>query len=564
MVPEESWDWRIFEEKEMKSMLIRSFVFSMILSCVILGQTPKGPGKVDESFLDKYMSSRITSASPGVVIGVIKNGKLIVKEAYGYADVGRKKPLSDKDVFNLASLTKQFTAMCILLLEESGKLSTSDDIRKFLPEFPSYDRVITIDNLLHHTSGIKDYVMLLSLSGNDIWSEVSTQKVLKLLAKQKTLNFNPGTQFSYSNSGYFLLGEIIRRVSGEPVSVFAYQNIFKPLGMSKTFYRDEAKKRPPFIPSNYERVGDSLFQERKVSTTVVGSTGLYSTLEDFTKWDANLYANKLGKGKQEIIDKFLRRGQLSTGKDINYGTGIFVGTYKNQVFYFHTGLFGGFRTWYYRFPDQKSSVIIFSNGNDLITNGMDIVDIALFNIKIEEKEFTNPPAKVDFSEEAYLGVFDYTQGNYSTIGTRNNQLNFQVSGQPFLGLIQIGKDEFLTSDRKLKLTFTEPENGVFSKILFQRAGSNKVDTLFRYTKQFEISTIGPFYSDELGSEIIFKGSSNKIQAVCAGKVVGEFYQTDNDTYIGDGSTITLSRENNSINGFIFNSSRTKNIGFRRK
>lgn len=294
---------------------ILQLVFVFLLHCPgIYSQSLNSSLSFNQQVLDQYILKRITSTSPGIVVGLIRKDEFLMKKAYGYQHVKQSRHLSEKNVFNMASLTKQFTAMCILLLEESGKLSTSDDIRKYLSEFPVYDTVITIDNLLHHTSGIKDYVMLMNLSGNDIWSEKSMDKVYKLLASQQTLNFRPGSQFSYSNSGYFLLGEIIRRVSGESISVFAEKKLFKPLGMSQTFYCDDADRSMKLTPLNYERLGYSVFREQQISTTIVGSTGLYSTLDDFAKWDANFYLNKLGKGKQDMIDKFFTKGHLSNGK----------------------------------------------------------------------------------------------------------------------------------------------------------------------------------------------------------------------------------------------------------
>lgn len=533
-----------------------SFIYSQQLSSTIV---------VNRTELNKYLHEHTSTLSPGVAVGILQDGNLIFKEAYGFDDISTKKPLSVNSCFNMASLTKQFTAMCILLLEESGKLATSDDIRKYLPEFPEYDTVITIDNLLHHTSGIKDYVMLLQLSGNDIWSEASTKKVFELLGNQKSLNFQPGSQFSYSNSNYFLLGEIIRRVSGLTLSRFASKYIFKPLGMYKTFYLDEPTEHSTYqIPLNYERVGDSIFNERTISTLVVGSTGLYTTMEDFAKWDDNLYVNQLGKGKQEMIDKLFKRGRLSNGKEISYGAGIFVGTYKGQPFYFHTGLFGGFHTYYYRLPKEKTSMVIFSNGNDIISNGLDILDILLFGAKIDNKEFTDKPVSFNGESTPYEGFFDYTQGNYTTIQSVKKQIRFQVSGQPYMSLIPVDKDVFLTSGRKLKLSFIDPEDGIFTKTLFQRAGSNRIDTLFRIKKPKDVFTGGTYFSKELRSEIKLQVKNDLIQMVCQGNLIAEFLQSKEGLLIGDGSTIQLIRDEQNTNIFVFNSSRTKNIVFIQK
>lgn len=270
-------------------------------------------------------------------------------------------PITPKSVFSIASISKQFTAMSILLLSKQGKLSLDDEIQKYLPEIPRYQSPITIRHLIHHTSGIRNFIELAELAGmrhEDV--HMTDDDVLGLIARQKELNFKPGEEYVYSNSGYFLLGLIVKRVSGKSLRKFAEENIFKPLGMNNTYFHDDrnlvVKNRATgYLPSG--NGGSALAIDNDES---VGAKGLYTSVEDLFLWDQNFYNNKLGGGP-DLISEQLSTGKLNNGEKVNYAFGLQVGKYKGFNTIGHGGGFSGFQSHMYRFTEQNFSVICLCN-----------------------------------------------------------------------------------------------------------------------------------------------------------------------------------------------------------
>ena len=298
--------------------------------------------------------------SPGCALGVIQNGALVYKRGYGMANLDYNLPLSAASVFYIASTSKQFTAASIALLVKQGKISLDDPLRKHVPELPDLYDPITVRHLVHHTSGIRDYLTLMPMASLRIEDVYSDDDFLGLLARQKELNFRPGEQFLYSNSGYVLLAIIVKRASGKSLAQFAEENIFKPLGMNSTRFRDDRtiivknratgySSRPSggfsTVVSNFDRVGDG---------------GLLSSVEDLALWDQNLYENKLAGGT-DLIPQLLTVGTLTNGKKLTYAFGLMAGEYKGLKTVGHGGSFFGYRTDMIRFPEQRFSVICLCN-----------------------------------------------------------------------------------------------------------------------------------------------------------------------------------------------------------
>ena len=311
--------------------------------------------------VDKLFAQWNKPDSPGCALGIVKDGRLIYKRGYGMANLDYNIPISPKSVFQIASISKQFTAMSILLLAKQGKLSLDDDIQRYLPDLPRYQSPITIRHLIHHTSGIRNFIELAELAGmRHEDAHLTDDDFLGLIARQKELNFKPGEEYVYSNSGYFLLGLIVKRVSGKSLRKFAEENIFKPLGMNNTHFHDDrnlvVKNRATgYLPSG--NGGSALAIDNDES---VGAKGLYTSVEDLFLWDQNFYNNKLGGGP-DLISEQLSTGKLNNGEKVNYAFGLQVGTYKGFKTIGHGGGFSGFQAYMYRFPEQNFSVICLCN-----------------------------------------------------------------------------------------------------------------------------------------------------------------------------------------------------------
>jgi len=306
--------------------------------------------------IDSILSSFNDPSIPATEIAIIKSGKIIYNKGLGSADIEKKVPSTLETNFNIASNSKQFVAMCIMLLEESGKLFRTDDIRKYIPEMPVYDTAISINNLIYHTSGIRDYLELQGIMCKQ--GDFNQKSNLKLIAKQQHLNFEPGEYHLYSNSNYFLLGLIVERVSGYPLHKFIRDNIFIPLGMKNTFFSEE--KRITNEAKDYRKNSSTYILQENKHPTISGEGGIVSNVNDLLLWDQNFYHNILGNRKQKIVEDMLITGRLNSLENTYYGCALFNIQYKGKQAVLHGGGYHSYSTQILRFPSDSLSIIFLS------------------------------------------------------------------------------------------------------------------------------------------------------------------------------------------------------------
>ena len=311
--------------------------------------------------VDKLFAQWDKADSPGCELAVIKDGQILYKRGYGMANLEHAIRMSPASIMDTGSVSKQFTAMAIALLAEQGLLSLDDDIRKLLPEIPQYESPITIRHLIHHTSGIRDYLTLMSIAGMRDDDHYVDGEVVSLLARQKELNFKPGNEYLYSNSGYFLLSQIVKRASGKTLREFAAENIFKPLGMTRTMFYDDHNEIVKDRAASYVPRRGGGFQIAATTLDMVGDGNVFTCVEDLYLWDQNFYNNKLGKGRPELINQVLTTGTLNSGDKIDYAFGLVIGHYRGLRIVEHGGAFVGYRAMTMRFPDQRFSVVLQCN-----------------------------------------------------------------------------------------------------------------------------------------------------------------------------------------------------------
>lgn len=313
---------------------------------------------VDKTALvDQLFSSYNGKDTPGAAVMVIKNGKPIFKKAYGFANREDKTPVTLTTNFRLASVTKQFTAMCIMKLVQSGRLGYEHNLQQIFPEFPVYGRSITIRHLLQHTSGLIAYEDLIPDTAT---VQVLDQDVLKMMMAQDSTYFAPGTQYRYSNSGYAVLAMVIEKVSGKSFAQFLHDNIFKPLGMKNTVAFEKGVSTVKHRALGYRQEGSQfIFSDQSLTSAVLGDGGIYSSVEDLFKWDQALYSEKLVK--KSALDLAFMPGLLAEGKALDYGFGWRIDQYHNQPRVWHTGSTSGFRNVIQRYPEAQFTVIILTN-----------------------------------------------------------------------------------------------------------------------------------------------------------------------------------------------------------
>ena len=299
--------------------------------------------------------------SPGCALGVIQNGEFVYRRGYGMANLEHDVPISSTTVFRVGSLSKQFTAASVALLAERGQLSLDDDVRRYLPELPTYGRPITVRHLIHHTSGVRDYLELMSLAGMGDDDFYTDAQVIEMIARQQGLNFAPGDEYLYSNSGYYLLGLIVKRVSGQSLRQFADENIFQPLGMANTHFHDDHTEIVRHRAAGYAPRDDGRYRIYMTALDMVGDGGLFTAVDDLLLWDRNLDDNRLGQGGPDLIQLMLTPGRLNSGQELAYAFGLVVGDHRGLKTVGHGGAFVGFRAEVIRFPEQRLSVICLAN-----------------------------------------------------------------------------------------------------------------------------------------------------------------------------------------------------------
>ncbi|MHC4990475.1 MAG: serine hydrolase domain-containing protein [Planctomycetota bacterium] len=362
----------------MKPYAHATLVIAVLLTAA-MGARLKGDDDESLQRVDSLFAEWDRTTSPGCALAVIRDGRIVHARGYGMADLERSITLTPRSVFDIASTSKQFVAMCVLLLEEEGKLSLDDDLRKYFPSMPDYGEPITIRHLVHHTSGIRDYLVLMFLAGMPMENDYPEAQIVDLISRQKALNFAPGAEHLYSNSGYFLLGEIVHRVSGMTLGEYARRNIFEPLGMSSTQFYDDFKRVVPDRAIGYLPTEGGGFATELYLFDLVGDGGVLTTVEDLLVWDRNFYANRVGAGEQSLIDRMLTPGRLANGETLGYACGLGVSTYRGLKTVSHGGAWAGYRSQLLRFPEQRFSVVVLSNLGTFNPTGLarQVADILL-------------------------------------------------------------------------------------------------------------------------------------------------------------------------------------------
>jgi CubicO group peptidase (beta-lactamase class C family) len=485
--------------------------------------------------IDAIFSRWNNDNTPGGSVGVIKDGKLIFSKGYGMANLDYNIPNGPETVFKIASTSKQFTAASIILLAQQGKLSLQDKLSTYFPKFPSYADKITIQHLLNHTSGIRDYIILARLSGlgpNDYYTD---KTVGKLLMSQQELNFTPGAEFVYSNSGYWLLSQIVKKVSGETLAVFAKKNIFDPLEMKNSRFHDNFIEVVKNRATGYRPNSKGGFYEYMTTLNMVGDGGLITTINDLAKWDASFYDTSVFD--KDFWKQMLHLGTLNNGKKTPYASGLAIRNYKGLEVIHHSGSFVGYKTQFIRFPKAKFSVIVLANRTDTDPSRMayKTADLFLTNEyktqkqqkpkkeavrKSRKKEFSISVKELKALEGYYWnnknksrsklqvidGVLNYVRSNGSKTKMRSIAKNkFQVIGSRTPVYLEVinSKKFTITTSNSTSVTFTS----------FEPVTTYNTKDLGSYS--------GEYYSAELDVIYTLKRSKNKLILMVNGEPIGE-------------------------------------------
>lgn len=553
---------------------IITLVLSLSLTSPIFSQLPE---KISvDSLFENWKSINV----PGGSISIIKNGKIIYANGYGSADLEHDIPNTPSTVFYIGSTSKQFVTFSILLLEEQGKINLDDKIQNYFPDFPEYDSPLTIRHFIHHTSGVRDYLTLMYLKGRSYLDHSEVSEVYDLIKNQSELNFSPGDQYLYSNSCYFMLALIAEKASGKSLREFAHENIFEPLGMNNSLFYDDITDMIKNRAFSYEKT-ESGFDNLVSRFDLVGSGGVYSTVQDLALWDQNFYQNKLGKGGQEIIDKMHQEGILNNGKTAGYAFALINGTYKGLRTVNHGGSLAGYRSQLLRFPDQKFSVIVLANRGDAGSSGKayKIADIFLEDQFIEKAQSeTNTVRK---NREIKLGKSQLTKfcasywndkDSYSRkIYLKNDTLIYSRGDNNESKLIPISKNEFRMDGvaADLIVKFEKTREGVKSMIVTIDNGTPIKSIAFepltygvKEYKKYE----GSYYSKELNVNYDLIIANGQLILYINGKEISTMEAVRENTLSSSdfGVFEFFDSTADSIEGFKLMAGRVRNLKFIKK
>jgi len=412
---------------------------------------PPARARVDEIF------SRFTTwPSPGCALAVAENGNIAFERGYGRASLELDVPITPQTVFDIGSTSKQFTAFSMLLLERDGKLSLDDDIRKYLPEVPDYGKRITIRHLLTHTSGLRDYTDLLEFDGHDTADFTGDRDALDLIARQRGVNFSPGEEWRYSNTGFFLASAIVRRASGQPLSSFARDRIFAPLGMTSTQYLDDTTRVVPRRATAYSPAGmngaesGGGFRVNMSDWNQTGDGAVQTTVEDLARWDENFYAPRVGDAR--MVAAMQTVGRLNDGKAHDYGLGLTIGTYGGLKRVSHGGSWAGYRAELMRFPERHTSIITLCNvsnsGPTALAESVAAIWLADAGLKPPAPRATTPPPPAppqlsDAELRAHAGRYSSPELTLPwNIELVDHQLKLRIRKGDGETLTPVSRDEF--------------------------------------------------------------------------------------------------------------------------
>ncbi|MEP6622606.1 MAG: serine hydrolase domain-containing protein [bacterium] len=331
--------------------------------------------------------SRYTATTPGCAVGIYRNGTTLLAKGYGLANVEYDVPITPTTPFIVGSVSKQFTAASIALLVEEKRISLTDDVRKYIPELPDYGTRITIDHLVHHTSGLRDWWELVGLAGMRFDDTYTVKDVLDMTARQRGLNFKPGDRYLYSNTGYILLGVVVQRVTGKSLRDFAAERFFGPLGMKDSHYQDDHRQTVRGRAYAYSPAVNGAYPINVWNNDLVGQGGVMTTVLDLAKWDENFYAGTVGG--PGFLARQLQRGRLNSDSVLAYAFGLEIGNYRGLPIVEHTGVTGGYRAVLTRFPAQHTSVAILCN---ISTATPDVLARRVADHVLSDKFLAPPPA----------------------------------------------------------------------------------------------------------------------------------------------------------------------------
>jgi CubicO group peptidase (beta-lactamase class C family) len=551
---------------------ISVFILALALATVAVAQQPPAPApKASEPpvgvKVDRVFDRWSRSDTPGCVVGVAVDGKPVLVKAYGMANLEYGIRLRPDTVFESGSVAKQFTAAAIALLCQDGKLALDDPVRKYVPELPDFGTPILIRHFLNHTSGLRSQWSLLGLSGRPTGRTVHTvDEILELVGRMKELNFKPGDEFLYNNTGYTLLGVVVARVSGQTFDAFCQERLFKPQGMIHTQWRDDFREIVPDRATAYGRRGNGTFFTNMSFTDVIGNGGLLTTVGDLLIWNENLADPRVGGAA--LVAQLETRGRLNDGFENEYAQGLFVTMYKGVREISHGGSTAGYQTFLARYPGERLSIAVLSN---VAVSGAarlahEVAEIYLAG-KIKEPA---APVAVPVPTETlkrYLGIYrEPLTDAVLRVELDKDGKTLRLAGQ---AVIPLSPTTFTVADGSRQAVFEPGAAGTPVRMRESDGWSKprlwEAVSAFTPTPADLGAFAGTFYSEEIDTTYTLNVEDGKLKARFRPAQRFELRPVYADAFESEGDVLRFTRDSSGrVDGFLVYAGRVRHLRFVKK
>jgi CubicO group peptidase (beta-lactamase class C family) len=544
----------------------------IILPALVLAAAPAAAQQALHARVDSVFARFDKPDSPGCAVGIYRDGEIEYAHGYGMANLELGVPITPQTVFDIGSTSKQFTAASIVLLAQQGRLSLDDDVRKHIPELPDFGETITIRHLLHHTSGLRDYIGLMVMAGHDIDDVTTAQTALDILARQKALNFKPGDEHLYSNSGYFLASLIVERASGMPMRRFAQENLFAPLGMEHTLFRDDHTELVPHRATAYAPRERGGYRMDVSNWEQLGDGAVFTTVEDLLLWDRNFYDPRVGGAS--MLTTMQTPGTLNGGAPLTYALGLGVTDWRGLRMVSHSGAWGGYRAELMRLPTERFSVATLCN---LATTNPSGLARQVAEIYLADKlaapavrpgaapaSAAAPAVTVDAAAlRRFAGTYRDSVGDLRVFREEDGKLVMDAYGDPY-EMRPVSATEFqMAGGPRWNFRFETAATGrpVVRQIAPPGESIFRLLTLAVPTAGELQAYAGAFYSEELDATFTVTADS-VLTLHRRGAEPLPLQPLERDEFFGEGVTFRFSRgADGRITGFALDQGRIRNLGF---
>lgn len=558
----------------MKKLFVPLFLLFFGGFLLLSSQAPQAEKDL-EGQIDKIFKEWDSTESPGGVIGVFDKGKLVFSKAYGMASLEYDVVNTTQTVFNIASVTKQITAYTMVLLEQQGKLSIDDDVRKYLPEVPDFGTTITIRHLLTHTSGLRNFQNILAMAGWRSGESMTNDDLLRYISKQKELNFPVGEEYLYCNTGFNLITAIVERITDQTFQQWTKENIFDPLGMDHTSYREDMEVIHKNTATSYDGSLGQGFRQPLKYWTYMGNGNVYTTVGDLAKWLNNF--RKPALGGEAGIKRLLEEGVLNNGKGTGYALGIGVGEYRGLKRVSHGGSVGGYRSSLMYYPEKEVGVILIANFSSAGAGGKAtaVADIYLKDDFPQPKPAPREPlSHLDKAVTISNKAFDACAGEYLVDGIRvklyregDQFFVHPINYAPVMPLLAASEKSFFVKEAPISIWVNMNDNGKATSIRVlngeDRMSGDRLDPSASSPELLK-KYAGTYYSEELDTRYHFVVEGDQIIAKHQRHTDFQILPLSKNNLTADAyfmRDIKVNWEGNQVKGIRVSNGRVRNLWF---